>query len=431
MKNLLKELVLDFQKQQSEPWIRRALRYELLAGKACICIGVRRCGKTTFLHQIIDDLLKTGVSRDNILYINFFDERLRLLTAEKLDLVLEAYYSLYPQKKALEKIYCFFDEIQDIDGWEGFIDRILRSEKCEVFISGSSANLLSKEIATQMRGRGIAWELFPFSFAEFLRAQNIDSSTMTSRNRYLITNAFEHYFRIGGFPEVLTVSDRLRVKIHQEYFHSILHRDIIERHDVNHPLALIDAARWMFRNAGSLFSINRLTEHLRSNNHPVNKAITSSYVNWFEDSYVLFEMKIFNSSVAIQNANPRKCYCIDHALLRSVDSSFLLNSGHFLENMVFIHLRSSGIHCHYYRTRSGKEIDFVWIDELRKKHLVQVCYSLANPATKKREIDALRVAMEELSENSAILVTFDESGEEHFEDQTIRIVPAWKWLTGE
>jgi predicted AAA+ superfamily ATPase len=168
MINTIKSIVLDFQEARLETGVPRRLRIETIRGKAAVCIGVRRSGKSTYMFQMMKRLLAGGVPQENLLYLNFFDDRLHDLRHDNLGLILEAYYSLFPEKKNTETIHCFFDEIQAIPGWEPFIDRLMRTEKCQVYLTGSSARMLSKEIATQMRGRALSWEMFPFSFREFL-----------------------------------------------------------------------------------------------------------------------------------------------------------------------------------------------------------------------------------------------------------------------
>ena len=193
MIGVLKEIILDFQEVTFKPSIRRQLEITHLPGKATICIGVRRSGKSTYMLQLVQKLLDSGVSRQNILYVNFFDDRLHFLQHDKLNIVLEAYFSLYPEKKNSETIYCFFDEIQIVPGWEVFIDRVMRTELSEVYITGSSAKMLSKEIATEMRGRALSWEIFPFSFAEYLTFKSITyQAPFSTKNRFLIQNANSH-----------------------------------------------------------------------------------------------------------------------------------------------------------------------------------------------------------------------------------------------
>jgi len=428
MIELLKEIILDFQNESLETGVKRHLGYELVQGKAFVCIGVRRCGKSTLLYQIIDDLKRKGVTSDNLLYINFFDDRLVDVKRSNLSLITEAYYSIYPEKKGTETIYCFFDEIQEAENWEPFVERILRTEKCEVFISGSSAKMLSKELATQMRGRSIAWELFPFSFKEFADYHKADYKNLTTKNRLILKNCFDEYFRIGGFPEVRNVSVKLRLMIHQEYYKTILHRDVIERFDAIHPQAVVQAGYRLINSAGSLYSINRITAYLKSLGHKISKGFVAACIDWFEDAYFLFSVKIFSQSVAIQNVNAKKVYCIDHAMINSVTSGISANSGHLLENIIFLHLRRTTENIYYYRTSSGKEVDFVWLDSQNKKHLVQVSLSIVDPLTKKREMMSLVQAMAELSLTEASVVTLYEDQQIEKDGKNIRIIPAWKYL---
>ena len=154
---MIKTIILDFHESRPDTGVPRRLHTETVSGKATVYIGVRRSGKSTYMFQVIQRLLQSGVKRENILYINFFDDRLHNLQQEGIGLITEAYYLLYPEKKNTEMIYCFFDEIQSVAGWEPYVDRLMRTEKCEVFLTGSSARMLSKEIATQMRGRALSW----------------------------------------------------------------------------------------------------------------------------------------------------------------------------------------------------------------------------------------------------------------------------------
>jgi hypothetical protein len=429
MINLLKSVILDFQESELPTGVRRHLQMDVVHGKAAVCIGVRRCGKSTYLYQHIRKLLDSGVPKENILYLNFFDDRLHGLRSRGLGLVTEAYYSIYPEKKGAETVYCFLDEIQLIAGWEPFVDRLLRTEKCEVFITGSSANMLAAEIATQMRGRALSWELFPFSFREFLDRKGIEVKRNSStKDKLRIRNAFEEFWRCGGFPEVAGLADHLRVKIHQEYFNAVLARDIVERHDISHPRAVTDLAHWLIDNTASLYSSNNLTGYLKSLGHPVPKASVSDYLAWFEDAYFFFTVCIHDASLARRNTNSKKIYCVDHAMVTSVSSGILVNSGHLLENLVFASLRRSFLSIYYYRTRNGKEVDFIVPQTGRHKLLVQVCESLAAESTRKRELSALSDAMTELEEKSAFLVTRDEDEELVSGDTTIHVIPAWRFL---
>ncbi|MEK7477531.1 MAG: ATP-binding protein [Candidatus Coatesbacteria bacterium] len=429
MVETVRAIILDFQEARLETGVPRALRIETIRGKAAVCIGVRRSGKSTYMFQMIRRLLDGGVPRESILYLNFFDDRLHDLLRGRLGLIPEAYYSLYPGKKNAETVHCFFDEIQAAPGWESFVDRLIRTEKCQVYLTGSSARMLSKEIATQMRGRALSWELFPFSFREFLGRRGLESGrALSTKNRLLVQKAFEEYRETGGFPEVAEMTRDLRIRTHQEYFHAILLRDLVERHDISHPRAVTDLAHRLVDNIASLTSLNRLTGYLQSLGHRVPKSSVADYLDWFEDAYLLFGVRLFDASLARSNANPRKIYCVDHALVTSVASGILLNSGHLLENMVFAALRRVHTRIHYYRTRTGREVDFIVLPRTGARMLVQVCGSLADPLTRKRETTALGEAMGELGLKAGTIVTSGEGERVTAGGRTIDVVPAWRFL---
>ncbi|MCX6868640.1 MAG: DUF4143 domain-containing protein, partial [Verrucomicrobia bacterium] len=236
------------------------------------------------------------------------------------------------------------------------------------------------------------------------------------------------YWETGGFPEVVGMSPRLRVKTHQEYFQTILFRDLVERHDVSHPRAVIDLAHSLVDNTSSLYSVNRLTGYLKSLGHKVPKATVADFLSWFEDAYFLFTVRVFDASLARSNANAKKIYCIDHALVRSVSSGILVNSGHHLENLVFTALRRLDAEIFYYKTRTGREVDFIVSPRGRPRRLVQVCESLADAAARKREIAALIEAMAELGLKAGTIVTRNE--EERIETGLglVEVLPAWRFL---
>ena len=427
----MKEVLLDGQAILPFTGTFRQLEITPLPGKASICIGVRRCGKSTLMLQILEKLIAGGVSQENIVQLNFIDDRLHILQEQGLGLVTEAFYTLYPQKKNKEKVYFFFDEIQIIRGWETFVDRLMRTELCEVYITGSSAQMLSREIATQMRGRSLSWELFPFSFAEFLDFKKIKHPKhLSSKQRMEVQHAFEQYWKCGGFPEVLELEQSLRIKIHQEYFQTILYRDVVERYDIAHPKALRDVARYLLDNAASLYSLNALYGYLKSLGHKLQKVTVGQYLEWLEDSYFLFSVRLYDASLSRSNANPKKIYCVDHAMVTSISTGILVNAGHLLENFVFAVLRRKAPGIFYYRTTSGKEVDFMIVVNRSEKQLVQVCESLASDKTKKRELAALQEAMLEQKLSEGWVVTRNESQELETEAGVIHVVPAWSLALG-
>src|SRR3990167_5672343 len=370
MQKIIQTLLLDFLETPLDVGIPRSLEIQPVHGKATICVGVRRCGKSTYLFQVMKSLFEKKISRENICYLNFFDDRLHNLQHEALGQIIEAYYSLYPEKKQSEKVYCFFDEIQMISGWEPFIDRLLRTERCEVYITGSSAQMLSKEIATQMRGRALSWELFPFSFKEYLNFKKLNSvAPFSTKRRLQIQKSFDGFWESGGFPEVIPLEKQLRIKTHQEYFQAILFRDLIERHNIAHPVAVSDLAYKLIDTVGSLYTLNSLTGYLQSLGHKAPKSAVAAYIEWFEDAYFLFTVRLFDASLSRSNANPKKIYCIDHSFVTSVSSGILINSGHLLENIVFMSLKRISSKIYYYKTKNGREVDFIIQRQNRSKML--------------------------------------------------------------
>jgi predicted AAA+ superfamily ATPase len=344
-------------------------------------------------------------------------------------MILEAFFRLYPEKRGAEKIYCFFDEIQTVPGWEAFVDRILRTENCEVYLTGSSAQMLSTEIATQMRGRALSWELYPFSFFEYLDYLGIGGSLpFNTKNRLLAQKAFDGYWETGGFPEVLGVEKSLRIKIHQEYLQSILFRDLIERHDIAHPRAVSDLAYRLMGSVGSPYTLNGLTNQLKSLGHKVPKSTVGDFLRWFEDAYFLFSVRMYHSSFNKSNVNPKKIYAIDHAFIRSITPGILLNSGHLLESLVFIFLRRKFGQVHYYRTQKGYEVDFLIIDQSGRKRLYQVAETIIDPETSDREIRALTAAMEELGLQEGTLITQTEKPPFRVPSGTVYFIEPWRFL---
>ena len=426
--DIIKEMIFDFQNEVLETGTRRHFEYEVVPKKAFICIGVRRCGKSTLLYQVISDLMEQGVQKENILYLNFFDDRLIDIKSGNLSPIIDAYYSLYPKKKGVEKVYFFFDEIQEVKNWEPFIDRIMRTEKCDVFISGSSAKMLSREIATEMRGRSLAHELFPFSFKEFLDHHQVDYRHLTSKNKILVRNSFDEYLLKGGFPEVLNVKEKTRLGILQEYSKTILNRDIIVRNNIKYPQATIRASHKLICSISSLYSITRITNYLRSQGFKISNSFVSSCLKWFQDAYFLFSVPIFSPSYAKQNVNPKKIYCIDHALVKSIAPPIFKDYGYLLENIVFIHLRQHTEDIYYYRTEKRKEVDYLWIDRHYNKSLVQVSLTLKDDKTRNREVKSLLEAMTELDLNKGLIITLDEEEIIQADNKKIAVVPAWKYL---
>ncbi|MEI6388703.1 MAG: ATP-binding protein [Spirochaetota bacterium] len=424
----LQNVIADGQARIGQPTVRRSLVPLQAPGKVFVCIGPRRAGKSTLLGQMAADLLAQGTARENLVFINFQDDRLKQLRAGNFDLIPSAYYGLYPDKRGRETVHFFLDEIQEAPGWELFVERMLHSESARLYLTGSSARLLSREIATQLRGRALTGELWPFSFEEYLRFRNLDARKPGSINESFVRKAFDEYWERGGFPELREAPEAVRVATHQEYLRSMVYRDIIERHDADHPRAILKLAERLVSTVANLYTVNRLTEYLRSLGFKVQKEFVGQAIDWFEDAFMLFPLRIWDLSLAKQNVNPRKIYMVDHAMAASCDASYSEKRGYLLENLVYTHLRRRTENLNYYKTRRGLEVDFRVVRDSRVE-LVQVSWSLEDEETRKRETTALFQAMEEEGLTEGLIVTRDEEGVVGKEGRNIHIIPITRFLT--
>lgn len=393
-----------------------------------ICIGVRRCGKSTLMESVILRLLEEGVSRDNIVCINFSDDRLLGLQSGGWDAFFSAYYGRFPEKRGKETVYFFFDEIQLFPHWELFVERLRREENCRIFITGSSAHLLGHEVGTELRGRTLSTELFPFSFGEFLVRCGISREGRGTTHRMKVIKAWEKFCAEGGFPAVFDLPESARKLLHREYLNALMLRDVIERYKVTQPLALRHLANRMVNGIGTLFSFRKVCEELKALGFAVNRNMVAQYLQWLEDAYFLFTIPVYSASVARQSRELRKVYCVDHAMANTLSNGVLKNRGQMLENMVFVHLRRYTQQVYYYKTQNALEVDFMAVFPEGEKLLVQVCADMSAPDTRKRELRALQVAMAESRLPRGIIVTDGIPETISTEVGTIEVIPATDFL---
>lgn len=407
-REIIRRKIVDSLALAPPPLTRRDVRIPAIPNKAVAVIGMRRAGKTTFLWQLLGDRLAAGQAREGLLYFSFEDERLAGMTVTDLDLVVEEYFQLNPSWRDRRRVSFFFDEIQLVPGWEGFVRRLLDSEQVELFLSGSSARLLSREVATSMRGRAVEAKIYPFSFREFLRHQRREPEKsperLTKAERSALTRDFHDYLVTGGFPEAQGLVARDRFDLLRGYVDVALLRDVIERHAVSHPLAL----RWMVRhllgNAAGPFSINKFHGDLRSQGIPVAKGTLHDYLGYLEDAFLVRPVSLATESERRRMVNPRKSYPVDPALIPLFDRSGKTNLGQALETCVMLELERRGAEVGYVLTAGGFEVDF-WVHYPDgSQELIQVCASLDAPETAHRELRALAEAAAEFPQARPLLV---------------------------
>lgn len=428
--NLIETLIADFQERDLPVLTPRNLSLPGLPGKVDVVIGMRRSGKTWFLYQQIADRLAQGIDRSRLLYLNFEDERLLPLAASDLSKIPEAFYRRFPASREVP-CWFYFDEIQNVPGWETFIRRLLDTEKLSLVLTGSSAKLLSREIATSLRGRSLSTEILPFSFEEALRHAGLEPPETWppgARTRSTLEHRFERYLATGGFPEAQEIPSELRVRVLQEYVDVVIFRDVVERHGIDNLPALRYLERSLLASPAGRFSVSKLFNDLKSQGVKVGKDTLYEYLGHLEDSFLLFTVSLASPSLRARQVNPRKCYPIDPALAAAVSFRASENLGHLLETVVFLELRRRGRSPSYVMTRSGYEVDFLVEDSRGSSELVQVCADLESPATRQRELRALEEGIKETGAENATIVTLRDEGSAEVEGLQIRIVPAWRWL---
>lgn len=429
---LIRRKIVDSLAAPVPEFTRRDIRLPGVRGKAIAVIGMRRTGKTTFLWQVLADRLKQGVGREGLLYFNFEDERLAGLAAADLQLIVEEYYRLHPEWRDRRRVVFFLDEIQVVPGWETFARRLLDTEQVKLFISGSSARLLSREVATSMRGRAMEALVHPFSYREYLRHFGREPARAYSRlpkaARSFLEKDVREYLACGGFPEAQGIDVRDRFELLRGYVDTALIRDVIERHAVSHPVAL----RWMVRhllgNAGGYFSVSKFLGDLRSQGVPVAKDTLHAYLAHLEDAFLIRTVFIASGSERRRMVNPRKIYPIDSGLIPIFDRWGRSNLGHALETSVLLELERRGADITYVRTEAGFEVDFLARYADGQQELIQVCADLGTPATRERETRALQEAAKECANASLHLITLQPEIAEGNLPRDVTAHSAAEWL---
>ena len=407
-RTVIRQKIIDAQAQALPALTRRDCWLPQVKGKATAVIGMRRAGKTSLLWQILADRHASGTPREGLLYFSFEDERLADMTVHDLDLVVETFYQLNPAWRDAKRATFFLDEIQLIPGWELFARRILDSENIELFLSGSSARLLSREVATSMRGRAMEATVAPFSFREMLRHAGREPTQapdrLTKAQRTQIDKDLLDYLAHGGFPEAQGLDTRTRLELLRTYVDVVLLRDVVERHNLSQPQVLHWMVRQLLGNAAGAFSIAKFFADLKSRGVAVGKETLHAFLAHLEDAFLLCTVDIATDSERRRQVNPRKVYPVDTGLIAVFDRSGKANVGHALETAVLHELQRRGAQVHYVRTAAGYEVDFLARDVAGAITLIQVCADLDHPDTLAREVRALQDAAPEWPSAKLMLI---------------------------
>lgn len=376
---------------------------------AQIIIGVRRAGKSTLAHQMYNNV--------NYAYINFDDERLLGSTTKDLNLLLELLYQVYGDFK-----YLLLDEIQNIDGWSLFVNRLLRKQM-HIIITGSNSKLLSVEIASHLTGRYSCVEIFPFSFREFLKIKRINITDWTTQQLGQINSLYQEYTTSGGFPEVATGEN---VKDYtQNLFDAIVTRDIVFRHNIKYVRTFRDIALFLINSFASEISYNRIKSIFELGSENTAK----SYVSFLEEAYLALTLPKFSFKKQEQ-LRYRKIYAVDPAFISILSDDFSKNSGRILENLVYLELRRRASHENFelFYYKKQVEVDFVVVKNGKVIELIQVCESLADKVTYNREIRALKSASSVLNAGKLRIITNRDEFKIELDDCQIEVVSVIAWL---
>ena len=389
--------------------------YEFEENGRYVLVGVRQAGKSYMLYKRAKQLLASGHRLEEMVYIDFDDERLLGMTATDLDQIIQAYGSVYSYKPIL-----FFDEIQNVEGWEHFARR-LANQKYQVFITGSNAKMLSRDIQTTLGGRYIDGKVFPYSFAEYLGAQGVDLSKewQHGKVRSQVQQAFNKYLMWGGFPELLMYRNKRRWL--NDLYEKILLGDVILRNKVKNEMALRLTIKRLADNVMQPTSYNRIANLVKGTGVSTSVASVIDYVRYAKEACILFPLENYASKF-VEKETVKKHYFIDNGLL----SIFLIGGeAVLLENICAVHLYRKYENGLYFYNKNI-EVDFFVADEA---YAVQVSYSISDEETRKREVDGLKKLHTFMPLKRMVIVTFDEEETIKLDDDRfIEVIPVWKWL---
>lgn len=427
-KELLKQLIAGFQASLPVEVRPREFSIPVDSGKIITVPGVRRCGKSSLFLLAINQLIREQiVTKEQILFLNFDDERLKM-NADNLDEILQAYRELYPAI-SLKDVYMFFDEVQMADDWQPFVRRVYEQECRHIFLTGSSSRMLSSELATSLRGRTLQYEEFPLSFNEFCDFTGIDTNHYVPESRAKLVNAFKVYLHGGGFPEVVLAAPLYKDRILQEYFFVMLYKDLVERYEIKNPEPIRYFIKRVMSNLTKPTSINRIYNELKSQGVSIGKNTLYDVIVQIESIYLFFSLTKYEPSLVKENTGDKKYYCIDNGLRSVLLNPQSEDNGKLLENVVFLHLQRNlriqeGLH--YYKGK--KECDFVVVEYDEVTRLIQVSYQMNDEETRRREVDGLLEAAQITGCRELTIITMEMEAKWNEQGMLIHVLPAWKWM---
>jgi len=417
LRSVIKDILKENQGVRPQNLKERSFNISILLDKKADKInsftGFRRVGKTYLLFLIMQKL-----NDESSIYFNFEDERIPE-TTDVLTQLLYAVEELYPEQYRI----LFLDEIHIIPGWGKFLRRIM-DQGYNVFVTGSSSKLGLKEIPTELRGRTRNYSIFPLAFREYLAFRDIPFDDIDSHRQTEISRILDEYIVYGGFPEIYNADDIERREVIQEYFRTLVQRDLIERFNIRQE-ALLRSTIKLVMNSLTI-SISKLTNTLKSTGFRCSKNTISNYLSCMESSFFLYQALFYSNNVKDQMQYPRKVYFIDNGFLKYL--SLNPDRSRSFENLVAVELKRRGNELYYWKNPKGEEVDFVIIENETVSQLIQVCYNMTFEDTREREIRALKKGMHHFGLDKGTILTLNQEESINGKDFEITVVPIAKWL---
>ena len=428
-KDVIKTLIAIKQNEIPFDVFDREEKLPIDSRKIVTISGVRRCGKSSMMEIVINDLVKSGVSAERILWLGFDDERLVNMHSDELNQVVESYMEMFPDIP-LKDVYMFFDEIQLIKDWEFFVLRLYKNYCKNIYICGSNATMLSTELNSSLRGYPVEYRAYTLSFREYCRFNGIKVQSYLEQDIARLKNAFIKYNSESSFPEiVLTRSKSEQLKLLHGYFDTMLLKDIAEHYRISNISILRYFVKRIMENLSKPTSINSLYNDIKSQGIKISKDDLYQWANYVCNIFLFIRIPKYDRSLSKEQKSLNKYYCIDNGLRSAVLLPQSNDEGKYLENNVFLHLNRNmqvGDKITYFQ--GNNECDFVIQRMDMVIQLIQVCWDISEQDTLKREVKGLLEASKVTNCDNLWIINKEEEKTIIIEEKTINIVPAWKWM---
>jgi len=422
----------DFRAEGIPKYYTREGRIAIADRMVSTIVGGRRTGKSFRAIQAADELLRKKIiqSPDQICYLDFDNPILSKMTSVDLPRIQTTFLKESPHYDTATPLVFILDEIHKIEGWEEYVVDLSRNPRWKVFVTGSSSKLVKQDIATELRGKAVASEVYPLCFSEYLSFKEFSSKINSTKGTAEVQRLFDEYLAWGGYPALVHIDNFTREAILRQYFDTMIFKDIIERFEVSKPKQCVHLYEYLLANVAKPFTLLGAFRHLKDSGFDTSRDTVRDYLAWAADAWLTFAVPVYSDSLKDQSRNYKKLYAIDWALAHI--NSFIWDGGlsRSLENLVFIHLKRQWRRVHYYLTKTGRrEVDFIAVDSTGHPALaVQVCLEIASEDTRNRELEPLVETSRYFGIKDSFIVTKNTEADFNLKGVAVKAIPAWKWL---